>query len=98
MAKNIGTGNRPTMGTSAASSVKAAPVIRGRSVKKTGQSKGGFLEAATASHRPNVQEHLGASLHPTAVLYQANAAEASQTQRNTVLVPSASGFRDFRNG
>jgi hypothetical protein len=72
-----------------------AKPIKGRSVPKKNQSKGGFLESATASHRPNIMERNGASLRPTAILYQANAAEAGAIQRNVVTVPSAVGNRDF---
>jgi hypothetical protein len=97
MAKQASQGNaRPTMGTSAATSVGALPVIKGRSVKKTNQSKGGFLEAATATHRANVAERLGPTFVPTSTLYQANAAEASDELRATRLVPSAAGYQDFR--
>jgi hypothetical protein len=86
---------RPTMGTDASRVGKVAKPVKGKSVPKKNQSKGGFLEAATASHRPNILERNGASLRPTAVLYQANAAEAGLVQRNTVVVPSAVGNRDF---
>jgi hypothetical protein len=86
---------RPTMGTSASAVGKVAKPIKGKSVPKKNQAKGGFLEAATAAHRPNILERNGASLHPTAVLYQANAAEAGLVQRNTVNVPAAMGNRDF---
>jgi hypothetical protein len=68
--------------------------VKGKSVKKN-QAKGGFLEAATATHRPSIMERNGASLHPGAVLYQANAASANDVQRNVVTVPSAIGNRDF---
>lgn len=97
MAKGQSRGDRPTMGTSAADHVTAMKPIKGRSVKKTAQSKGGMLDAATANHRANIQETLGCSLHPTATLYEQNAAEASQTLRRTVLVPSKSGYQDFRD-
>jgi hypothetical protein len=40
-------------------------------------------------------ERNGASLRPTAILYQANAAESGVVQRNVVTVPSAVGNRDF---
>jgi hypothetical protein len=86
---------RPTMGTDASRVGNVAKPIKGRSVPKKNQAKGGFLEAATATHRPNILERNGASLRPTAVLYQANAAEAGLVQRNTVVVPSAIGNRDF---
>ena len=55
----------------------------------------GGQEPATANHKSNVLERGGASLHPTATLYKQNAAEASATMRNTRLVPSALGNRDF---
>lgn len=96
--KQITTDNpsqRPTMGDAPAKLANVAKPIKGKSVKKTGESKGGFLEAATATHRANIQEKMGASLHPTATLYAANAASANDTQRNTRMVPSAIGNRDF---
>jgi hypothetical protein len=86
---------RPTMGTDASRLGNVAKPIKGRSVPKKNQSKGGFLESATASHRPNIMERNGASLRPTAILYQANAAESGVVQRNVVTVPSAVGNRDF---
>jgi hypothetical protein len=69
-------------------------VQRGKLVKK-GNSKGGMLEGATASHKANIQERMGATFTPKATLYAANAPEAAQTQRNTRIVPSALGNRDF---
>ncbi len=86
---------RPTMGTNASRLSNVAKPIKGKSVKKSGQAKGGFLEAATATHRANIQERNGASLHPTAILYKANAAESDLVQRNVQTVPSAVGNRDF---
>jgi hypothetical protein len=86
---------RPTMGTDASRLGNAAKPIKGRSVPKKNQAKGGFLESATAQHRPNILERNGASLRPTATLYAANAAEAGVVQRNVVTVPSALGNRDF---
>lgn len=85
---------RPTMGNSAAQIGRVAKPIKGRSVKKK-DSKGGFLEAATANSRKGIMERNGATLRPTATLYAANAAESGLVQRNTVLVPSAIGNRDF---
>jgi hypothetical protein len=82
------------VGTTVAKGVTAAKPERGRSVKR-GNATGGFLEAATANHRPNIQESLGAKGHPTATLYKQNAAEAGATQRNTVIVPSKAGLGDF---
>ena len=86
---------RPTMGNSASTLTNPSKPLKGMAVKKTGQEKGGFLEAATAAHRVNIQERLGAKLHPSTVLYKANAAEAGQVQRNVRLMPSAMGNRDF---
>jgi hypothetical protein len=86
---------RPTMGTSPAQLAHVAKPIKGRSVKKSGNAKGGFLESATAKHRAGIMERNGASLRPTAMLYASNAASAGSTQRNVVTVPSAIGNRDF---
>lgn len=58
-------------------------------------SKGGFLEAATATHKANIPERLGAKGHPQATLYAANAASANDTERQVYTVPSRSGFKDF---
>lgn len=55
----------------------------------------GGAEPATASHRTGHQERLGAKYAPQMTLYVPNAAEASQTQRNVRIVPSAVGNRDF---
>lgn len=55
----------------------------------------GMLGPVTAKVRPTIPERLGAKLHPTAVLYQQNAAEASAVTRNVRKVPSAVGNRDF---
>jgi hypothetical protein len=93
-ATNVSTGQFPTMGTSA-SRVRAVPAERGTKVAKKGSGKSSALEAATAFHRNNIQERLGAKCHPTATLYQANAASAGETQRNVHTVPSAIGARPF---
>lgn len=78
-----------------ANNVSARPVLKGKQVKKTGEQKGGMIEAATATHRANVAEKLGATGHPTATLYAQNAASASATLRNTYVVPSRAGNGDF---
>lgn len=67
-----------------------------KAVKRKGAS-GGALESATATHKSNIPERLGAKLHPTATLYKQNAAAANDTGRNVRLVPSAIGNRDFYN-
>ena len=79
-----------------ASNLSGAPSKNTIPVKKKG-SAGGALEAATAAHKKNIPERLGAKLHPTAVLYKQNAAEANDTQKNVRTVPSAIGNRDFYN-
>ncbi|MDX3260745.1 hypothetical protein PV336_16110 [Streptomyces sp. MI02-2A] len=86
---------RPTMGNGASHLGNVPAPVKGKSVSKKNQAKGGFLEAATATHRASIMERNGASLHPTATLYQANAASAGDVQRNVVTVPSAVGNRDF---
>jgi hypothetical protein len=83
------------MGMEIANGVGVAPALQGTKVKKVGEQKGGMIEAATANHRANINEKLGATCHPQATLYAQNAAEASQTQRNTYIVPSKAGFGDF---
>lgn len=96
--QSVPTGSFPTMGTTAAVSVGASQSAKPqRGILRPRRAGGptGMLEAATASHKANIQERLGAKLAPQATLYAQNAAEASQTQRNTVIVPSAIGNRDF---
>lgn len=68
---------------------------RGKLVQKGNSKGGGMLEAATATHRANVQERQGPKFKPQVALYAPNAASASETQRNTRIVPSAVGNRDF---
>lgn len=74
--------------------VSGAPSPNTIRVKKGGGGTG-MLEAATAKHRANIHERLGAKLHPTATLYEANAAEASAVGRQTYRVPSRVGLGDF---
>lgn len=73
-----------------------APSKHTTPVQKKGAA-GGALEAATAAHKSNIPERLGAKLHPSATLYKQNAAEANDTQRNVRTMPSAIGNRDFYN-
>jgi hypothetical protein len=75
--------------------ISGAPSKNTKSVKKTGNSKGGMIASATANHRPGIQERMGAQLHPSATLYAPNAAASSDLQRNTRIVPSSLGNRDF---
>jgi hypothetical protein len=85
----------PTMGTEAAKLGRVAQPERGKSVPKTGNSKGGMLEGATATHKANIAEVQGAKLAPQIAHVYPNAPEAAATQKNTVIVPSALGNRDF---
>lgn len=73
----------------------AAGPRRGKLVKKGNAGIGGMLEGATATHKANIQERLGAQWAPQVTLYAPNAPEAAQTQRNTRIVQSAVGNRDF---
>lgn len=90
-----GASKRPTMGTLASEFTNRSAQSGGTIARKKGNSSGGFLEAATAKHKANVQETLGFQGAPQCTLYKANAASANETQRNTYLVPSAVGNRDF---
>jgi hypothetical protein len=95
MAKDKTVTSFPTMGTEAAKLANVAKPIKGRSVPKTGNSKGGMIEAATASRRATVMERNGFQGAPQVKHSYPTAPEAAQTQRNTVIVPSALGNRDF---
>lgn len=55
----------------------------------------GGAEPATAGARQGHQERLGAKFAPQMPLYEQNAPEASLTQRNVRVIPSAVGNRDF---
>lgn len=87
----------PKMGDDIVNSVVGSVMARQSpntiSVAKKGPTGGS--EPATANHKSNISERGGASLHPTATLYKQNAAEAGATMRNTRMVPSAIGNRDF---
>lgn len=87
-------GKFPTMGTEAASA-GSAPVLSGV-LRPKGNTQAG-AEGASANHRAATQERLGFKGAPQTTLYAQNAAEASATQRNVRLVPSAIGNRDFYN-
>lgn len=90
------TTNFPKMGTSQskAVNVSGAPSKNTKPVRKKG-AQGGSPEPATASHRQGVQERLGFKGAPQAAMSYPNAPEASLTQRNVRIVPSAVGNRDF---
>ena len=86
----------PKMGTSNARAVNqsAAPSRNTKRVKKK-STVSAQPEAATAAHRQGVQERLGFKGAPQTAMSYPNAPEASQTQRNVRIVPSAVGNRDF---
>lgn len=73
------------------SSPSGAPSKQTKLRRKGAAGGTGFKAAATAAHRTRIQERMGARLHPTAVLYEQNAAAASEVQRNTRIVPSVAG-------
>lgn len=89
----------PTMGTAAAqaNNVSGAPSTKTTPVAKTGNSKGGSAEPATAANRGVSMERNGFKGAPQATHVYPNAPEASNTLRNVRLVPSAIGNRDFYN-
>lgn len=86
------TGSFPTMGTSAAQLSSVGRPERGR-MRPRGNGKSGDLSGPT-SHRSMSHERMGASLHPTAVLYEANAACAQDTGKRVAMMPSRSSWTD----
>ena len=86
----------PKMGTSnaRANNVSGAPSKNTKPVRKK-STVSAKPEAATASHRQGVQERLGFKGAPQTTMSYPTAPEASQTLRNTRVVPSAIGNRDF---
>lgn len=95
----VGTGSFPTMGTSAAELSRVAKPERGRSRPRGEGGKGGSDAAmGTKANRRASFGAMGATLHPTATLYEANAAEATQGQRHVLMMPSRGSWTDqFRS-
>jgi len=91
-----GTGSFPTMGTSAAQLANTGRPERGRLRPKAGPT-GGNTDGPTG-HRRASFEKMGATLHPTATLYAQNAAEASDTERRVVTMPSRGSWTDNVRG
>lgn len=91
-----GTGSFPTMGTSAAQLANTARPERGR-LRPKGGPKGGNTDGPTG-HRRASFEKMGATLHPGATLYAQNAAEATQTERRVVTMPSRGSWTDNWRG
>ena len=85
----------PKMGTEAANARAAADYSPNLKFRPRGGASGGALEAATAGHRAGRQERLGATFAPQVLMSSPQAPEAGQNTRNTRLVPSAVGNRDF---
>ena len=94
MAEEIGTGSRPTMGTSAAVLSRVGKPERGRTRPKGGAGKQGDALDGTKANRRASFEKMGATLHPTATLYAQNAAEASEICKKVVMMPSRSSWTD----
>lgn len=89
------TGDRPTWGEEAAQLCHTGRPERGRLTAKTGMVKGGsdgFL--GTKSNRSMSYERMGASLAPRARLYEANAAEATDTPKRVLQMPSRASWTD----
>jgi hypothetical protein len=98
MAEEIGTGSRPTMGTSAAQLSSAGKPERGRMRPKGGGGKQGNALEGPTGHRRASFEKMGATLHPAATMYAQNAAEASEQCKHVIMMPSRSSWTDqFRS-
>lgn len=94
MAEEIGTGSRPTMGTSAAELTRTSRPERGRLRPKGGGGKqGNALEGPTGNRRASF-EKMGATLHPTATLYAQNAVEANEICKHVLMMPSRNSWTD----
>lgn len=86
----------PKMGTSnsRANNVSGAPSKNTKPVRKK-STVSAKPEVATAAHRQGQLESLGFKGAPQTTMSYPTAPEASQTLRNTRIVPSAMGNRDF---
>ncbi len=94
MADEIGTGSRPTMGTSAAELSRVGRAERGRMRPRGGGGKDGNALQGPTGHRKASFEKMGATLHPTATLYAQNAVEASDMCKRALMMPSRSSWTD----
>ena len=93
-----GTGSFPTMGVSAAQLAHVAQPEKGRS-RPRGHGKGSDVPGTgTKSNRGQEHGRMGASLHPTTTLYEANSAAASDMCRNVVQMPSKASWTDNWRG
>jgi hypothetical protein len=91
-----GTGAFPTMGTSAAELKMVGRPERGRERPRGTGGKGGSDIPGTGDkkNRGASYERMGASLHPTATLYEANAASATEGQKHVLQMPSRGSWTD----
>ncbi|WP_188187570.1 hypothetical protein [Nonomuraea sp. SYSU D8015] len=88
----------PTMGTEAANvrNVSGAPSSYTKPVRKSGNAKGGMIEAALSEGvRRQTHERHGATYAPRAQMVVGNDPAESANLRNTRIVRSAVGNRDF---
>jgi hypothetical protein len=93
------TGSFPTMGVSAAQLSRVGSPERGRMRPRGTGGKGGSDSfEGPKGNRRQAYGHMGASLHPTTTLYEANAACASDTGRNVVQMPSRASWTDNWRG
>ena len=92
---NISTGAFPTMGTSAAQLSMVGKPERGRErTRGVPGQVGSDKSMGKKANRGRSTERMGASLHPGATLYAPNAAEASDSLRHVVQMPSKSSWTD----
>lgn len=92
-------GDFPTVGESVLSYVSrggCAKPSKGKLVARGTQGRGASPTGTTGirSHH-KIQEAQGPRCYIAAKLYESNAAEASQVQRNVRIMPSATGVGDF---
>lgn len=87
-------GSFPTMGTSAAQLAKTGKPERGRMRPKGSKASGNVPGTGNKSNRSMSYERMGASLHPTATLYETNAACATDTNRHLLTMPSRGSWTD----
>lgn len=93
------TGSFPTMGTSAATLARTGKAQRGRLRPRgvAGQGASDAFQGHKGNRSSSYKGKMGASLHPTATLYAANAACAHEGGKNVTVIPSkASMTDDFR--
>lgn len=96
MDSDYSTGSFPTMGTSAATLAKTGKPQRGR-LRPRGEAGVGATNASMGvkgNRSASYKGKMGATLHPTATLYAANAACATEGQKNVTIMPSKASITD----